>query len=88
MPNWLFLKKRQNLKLSYAANYRLMRQLLQQKRTDIAYPSQNDTYLAVKNDNNYKTSFHTFEGEPAKILQPVIMEYKRQNCASVILERL
>ena len=30
-------------------------------------------------DNNYKIRHYTFEGEPATVLGPVIMEYKRKN---------
>ena len=43
----------------------------------MAYSSQYDSKLEVNTDNNYKIRCHTFDWEPAMILEPVIMEYKR-----------
>ena len=61
-------------------------QLLQQKCIDMAFPSKYDNRFAEKNtDNNCKTRCHTFEGEPAMILEPVIMEYKRYKFVQPIL---
>ena len=54
-----------------------MGQLLQQKCSDMAYLSQYDNKLAVNTENNYKIRYYTFDWEPAMILEPVIMEYKR-----------
>ena len=42
----------------------------------MAYTSQYDTKLEVKH-KNYKIRCHTFGWEPAMILEPAIMEYKR-----------
>ena len=54
-----------------------MWQLLQQKCTDIAYPSQYDNKLEVNTNKSYKIRCHTFAWEPATILNLAIIEYKR-----------
>ena len=43
----------------------------------MAYPSQYGNKLEVKHLQNYKIRCHTFGWEPAMILEPAIMEYKR-----------
>ena len=52
-------------------------QLFQQKCTNMAYHGKFDHNLAVKHWQQLQIRCHTFEGEPAIILEPVIMEYKR-----------
>ena len=54
-----------------------MGQLLQQKYTDMAYPGTIDNKLAVKHWQQLQNNVPFLEGEPAMILEPVIMEYKR-----------
>ena len=43
----------------------------------MAYPSQYDNKLEAKHYQNDKIRCHTFGIEPAMILEPAIMEYKR-----------
>ena len=54
-----------------------MGQLLQQKNTNMAYPVNLTTNLQQNTKNSFKIRCHFLEGEPAMILEPVIMEYKR-----------
>ena len=55
----------------------MMGQLLQQKYTDIAYPGKFDHNLQYNTYNSFKIRCHVLEGEPAMVLEPVSMEYKR-----------
>ena len=54
-----------------------MGQILQQKYTDSAYPSKLDHKFAIKHLQQLQNLVPFLEGEPAMILEPVIMEYKR-----------
>ena len=54
-----------------------MGQLLQQKYTDMARPGKFDHTFAVKHWQQLQNKVSFMEGEPAKILEPVIVEYNR-----------
>ena len=68
---------RQKLTPIYQSFPLKMGQLLQQKYTDMAYPGKFDHQFAIKQLQHFQIRCHFFEGEPAMILEPVIMEYKR-----------
>ena len=53
-----------------------MVQLLQQKYTDMAYPVKFEHKFAIKHLQQLQNYVPFLEGEPAMILEPVIMEYK------------
>ena len=56
----------------------IMGQLLEQKKTRIWHTTVNlITNLQENTENSFKIRCHFLEGEPAMILESVIMEYKR-----------
>ena len=54
-----------------------MGQILEQKYTNMAYHGKFDYKFAGKQWKHFKIRCHFLEGEPAMILESVIMEYKR-----------